>query len=186
MNKLIVTLMLILGIFFLGLVAAKDYTRSCDCQYSMSVNAANGDPVDGPSNSYPSFSGKGTVGYYNPNEARKRARHNLDECIQAAWEHRDGVSKPTECTESNQIFSYPINNGLIPKIRMDVCNSNPDYDWFTIGISATFSGDNGCLLDRNLWNTNIISNYRVNCPSDSEPLYIIPKIVKRVPFLAHA
>lgn len=176
MNKQMLILILIFGIAFLGLAAAKDYTRSCGCQYSVGVSTANGNSVDGPSFSYPSFSGQGTVGYYNPNEARRRARHNLDECIQAAWEHRDMTSMPTECTEANQIFSYPFNNGLIPRIRNDVCSSNLDYNWFTMGLSAVFSGDTGCYLDRNLWNTIITTNYRVNCPSASEPLYIIPKL----------
>lgn len=163
--------MLILGMAFLGLVAAKDYTRSCDCQMSASVDTINGNAVDGPSYSYPSFSGQGTIGYYNPNEARRRARHNIDECIQAAWDHRDGVSRPTECTEANQIFNYPFIMGLIPKIRNDVCSSNPEADWFTLGLTASFDGDTGCLLDRNLWNTIIATNYRINCPTESYPLY---------------
>jgi hypothetical protein len=171
-NKQTAILILILGITFVGISAAKDYTRSCDCQYSVGVGTANGDTVDGPSYTYPLFSGQGTVGYYNPNEARRRARHNLDECIQAAWDHRDGVSRPTECTDANQIFNYPFPMGLIPKIRDDVCNSNPDYDWFTMGLAAGFYGNTGCLLDRNLWNTIIATNYRINCPTRSDgPLY---------------
>jgi hypothetical protein len=96
---------------------------------------------------------------------------NIDECIQAAWDHRDGVSRPTECTEANQIFNYPFIMGLIPKIRNDVCSSNPEADWLTVGLTASFGGDTGCLLDRNLWNTTIATNYRINCPTASYPLY---------------
>ena len=61
MNKQSVILILILGIAFLGLAAAKDYNRSCDCQYSGGVGTANCDTVDGPSYTYPLFSGKGTI-----------------------------------------------------------------------------------------------------------------------------
>ncbi len=128
MSRQIAILMLILGTAFLGLAAAKDYTRSCDCQMSVAVNGVNGHTVvDGPSKTY-AFSGKGTVGYYNPNEARRRARHNLDECIQAAWDNRNGVWPPSECTVANQIYDYPFTNGLIPEITYDICNDHPDYN----------------------------------------------------------
>jgi nicotinamide mononucleotide (NMN) deamidase PncC len=103
MNKQILILLLLCRIVFFGLAAAQDVTRSCTAQYSVSVTSING----AAGQTYPSFSGQGTVGYFNPNEARRRARHNLDECVQAAWDNRDMVSRPTQCTETNQIFSYP-------------------------------------------------------------------------------
>lgn len=165
MNTQIAILMLILVTAFSGSVTAKDYTRSCDCQLNLGVDTVNGHSVvNGPSKTY-AFSGQGTVGYYNPNEARRRARHNLDECIQSAWDNRNGVWVPSECTEANQIYDYPFTNGLIPQITNEICNEHLDYNWFTMALSATFSGNTGCLLDRNLWLTNIITNYRVNCPT---------------------
>ncbi len=77
MNKQIL-IILIFGIIFLGLVTAQEITRSCQAQYVVKVVEAldvDGRPISGtyPTYAYP-FSGKGTVGYYNPNEARRRAR----------------------------------------------------------------------------------------------------------------
>jgi hypothetical protein len=170
MNKLILVLILLSGTVILDSAVAKDYTRSCDCDFGATVETINGYTADGPSYDYP-FSGQGTVGYYNPNEARRRARHNIDECLRAAWDHRDGTSIPTECTEANQIYNYPLTIGLIPEIRNNVCSRNPDYIWFTIGVSAVFTGDTGCTLDNNNWLTTLARNYRVNCPTRDYPIY---------------
>jgi len=166
MNKQMRILLLLCGMVFFGLAAAQDVTRSCTAQYSVSVTSING----AAGQTYPSFSGQGTVGYFNPNEARRRARHNLDECVQAAWDNRYQVSKPTQCTETNQIFSYPFNMGLIPKIGIDLCSRYKAYDSLTIALSVVFSGDEGCLLDRNLWNTKLATDYLINCPNyEHEP-----------------
>jgi hypothetical protein len=168
MNKIVIILILIWGLNFLVSVTAKDYTRSCDCSLSWGVETANGHRVDSDADptlygTY-SFSGQGTVSWYHPSEARRRARHNIDECIQAAWGNRNGVYSPSECTEANQIFRYPFRSGLITYITNRVCSAHPDYDWFTVGLAATFDGDRGCLLDNNNWGTSIASYYPVQCP----------------------
>jgi hypothetical protein len=137
-----------------------DETRSCTATYSVSIGSISG--ATNPT--YPPFTGRGTVGYFNPNEARERARHNLDECITAHWENRNMTGRPSQCTESNQIYNYPFTNGLIPKIVIDVCSRYKAYESFTLGLSVGFQGDTGCLLDRNVWSRSVVSNYRVNCP----------------------
>jgi hypothetical protein len=75
------------------------------------------------------------------------------------------TGRPSQCTEANQIFNYPFTSGLIPKIAIDVCSRNKAYDRINIGLSVLFQGDTGCLLDRNLWKTDVASNYQINCPN---------------------
>lgn len=139
---------------------AKTYTRSCTAKYSVSVTSPRG--ISGQT--YPSFTGKGTIGYFRPNEARRRARRNLDECIQAHWDRRDMTGRPTQCTESNQIYSYPLTSGFIPTIRNDICSRNKSHEAITVNINALFDGQKGCFLDRNLWKTNVVNNFRIQCP----------------------
>ncbi len=166
MNMRMLILLLVWTVAFSELAACQDVTRSCTASYSVSVTSISG----ASGQTYPSFSGQGTVGYFNPNEARRRARHNLDECVQAAWDNRDRLSKPSECSESNQIYNYPFEMGIIPKIRIDLCSRYKAYDSLTIALSVIFSGDEGCLLDRNLWNTRLATNYVINCPNyEHEP-----------------
>ena len=50
---------------------------------------------------------------------------------------------------------------MIPKIVIDVCSRYKSYESFTMGLSVSFDGDTGCLLDRNLWSRTVVSNYRV-------------------------
>jgi hypothetical protein len=146
--------------FVMSSSSSADVTRSCTATYGVSISSISG--ATNPT--YPSFTGRGTVGYLNPNLARERARHNLDECITAHWENRDMMSRPSQCTETNQIYNYPFTGGLIPKIREDVCSRYKAYETLTIGLSVMFQGDAGCLLDRNLWSRNVASNYRISCP----------------------
>ncbi|MCJ7442913.1 MAG: hypothetical protein MUO26_00005 [Methanotrichaceae archaeon] len=137
MNKQIAIIMLILGIMFLGLAAA-DTTRSCQAQYVVGVRSID----DAEGLTYPSFSGQGTMDYYAPNSARRKAYENLQECIQA-FDHRD--REVSYCSEANQIYSYPFADGLIPQIRHDLCSRYPGHDNIMIDLHVLFQGDEGCV-----------------------------------------
>lgn len=139
---------------------AKDYTRSCSANYSVS-------PVGGGESWNFTFTGKGTVGYYNPNEARRRARHNIDECIDAHWDNINATGRPSACTESNQIYSYPVNS-LAVDIQRNICRLNPGRPRIPVSINVTYNGQSGCTLRNNSWLRHVAQNYNVNCSSGSE------------------
>jgi Chaperone of endosialidase len=155
MNKQIAIIMLILGIIFSGLAAA-DTTRSCKAQYVVSVRSID----DAEGITYPSFSGQGTMDYYAPNSARRKAYVNLQECIQA-FDNRD--REVSYCSEANQIYSYPFAYGLIPQITNDLCSRYPGQDNIVIDLHVLFQGDEGCVPGRNQWNWPAVTNYRINC-----------------------
>jgi hypothetical protein len=136
--------------------AAKDYTRSCTAKYIVSPHSFRGESLER------TFQGKGTVGSYMPNTARERARRNLDECITAHWNNRYSGARPRECTEANQIYNYPFNS-LHTEIALGICQANRGHGEIGVDINVLYSGDTGCLLDRNLWKREIIRDYRVTC-----------------------
>jgi len=146
-------------LFIMDTPSSADVTRSCTAKYVVSISSISG----ATSPTYTPFQGKGTVGSFAPNKARERARKNLDECVEAHWERRNMTSRPSQCTESNKIYNYPF-TGLMPKITNDVCSRYKSYETITIGVFVLFEGDKGCLLGRNLWKTDLATNYRINCP----------------------
>jgi hypothetical protein len=154
MNKQIGLLILISLIIFPGLAAA-DTTRSCTAQYVVSVKSID----DGIT--YPSFSGKGTMDYYAPNSARRKAYSNLCECTDA-FDDRD--MEISYCSEANQIYSYPFANGLIPQIANDLCSRYPNQSSFMIDLHVLLHGDEGCVPGRNEWDQIVARNYRIDCP----------------------
>jgi hypothetical protein len=140
--------------------SSADVTRSCTAKYVVGVSSVSGATVP----TYTPFTGKGTVGYFAPNKARERARKNLDECIQAHWLNRNMNGSPSQCKESNQVYNYTFDRGLIPVITIDLCSRNKAYETLNISLFVLFDGDTGCFLDRNLWKTELTTNYRINCP----------------------
>jgi hypothetical protein len=152
-------MVLFIVLILMNTTSSADVTRSCKAKYVVAVSSVSGAPVP----TYPYFTGKGTVGSFAPNTARERARRNLDECVQAAWDRRTMTSRPSQCTETNQVYNYPF-NGLMPRITNDVCSRNKAYDTLRIGLFVLFEGDKGCLLRRNLWKTELATNELINCP----------------------
>jgi hypothetical protein len=142
--------------FGVGDAHAKDYTRSCTAKYIISPHSFRGESLER------TFQGKGTVGWYAPNTARERARRNLDECITAHWNNRYSGARPRECTDANQVYNYPFNS-LHAEIAHGICLANRGHSEIGVDISVLYSGDKGCLLDRNLWKRDIIRDYRVTC-----------------------
>ncbi len=137
-------------------VYAKDYTRSCTAKIGISPSSFRGTSVER------TFQGRGTVGSYMPNTARERARRNIDECITAHWNNRYSGSRPTECTEANQVYNYPFNS-LHTEIAHNICLANRGHGTIDVSINVLYSGDKGCLLDRNLWMREVARDYRVTC-----------------------
>jgi hypothetical protein len=152
-------MVLFTSLFIMNTPANADVTRSCKAKYVVSISSIS----SATSPTYEFFTGKGTVGYFAPNKARERARKNLDECVEAAWNRRDMTSRPSQCTESNQVYSYPF-HGLMPRITNDVCSRYKAHETIRIGVFVLFEGDKGCLLGRNLWKTELATNYQINCP----------------------
>ena len=141
-------------------VFAKDYTRSCTATYNLSARTPGGTRLRGEQRS---FQGKGTIGYYNPNKARERARRNIDECITRHWETRNASSKPSQCTESNKVYNYPF-NGLHFGIQQALCVRNPGRVRIIAGITVTYDGQTGCTPG-NRWMRTVATNHTINCPT---------------------
>ena len=140
-------------------VFAKSYTRGCSVRYSVTptINGRSGNSATF------TFEGKGTVGYYNPNEARRRARRNIDECIDTHWASRHSGVRPSQCSESNQIYNYPFSGQLEARIANEVCRRNRGHSSLNVTVTALYSGREGCTLRNNSWNRIIVRNHRVNC-----------------------
>lgn len=138
---------------------AKDYIRSCSAAYIITPTSIRG----GRTAILPRFQGKGKVGYFNPNEARRRASRNINECIQAHWANRDSGRTPSECTESNRIYNYHF-TPLSAHLRNEVCRLNKGHARITSRVSAQLYGDTGCWGNINT-PTTISSNYTLTCPS---------------------
>lgn len=144
-----------------GTGLAKDYTRSCSATISIGATTPSGQRLRGATYN---FSGRGTVGWFAPNKARERARRNIDECIDAAWARRHQTSRPSACTESNQVHSYPF-TGLQFGLQQAVCRANPGHDRILVSLTVQFSGDRGCLNYTNTWNRVVTQAYTVQCPT---------------------
>ncbi len=139
-----------------------DVTRSCGASYSVC-------PSGGGSCWSFDFTGRGTVGYFNPNEARRRARHNIDECIDTHWRNYTSTGRPQQCTSSNQVYGYGVGS-LIVDMSRNICRRNPGRSSVVVSIRAIYSGDRGCTLRNNSWNREIARNHTVRCPgAEVEP-----------------
>ena len=158
---------LVLFVLFCAMIAApvqaKDYTRTCHARYSVCPSSFRGVCWNFD------FDGKGTIGYYNPNKARERARHNLDECIDTHWQRYTATGRPAECTAANQIYNYPVNS-LIVDLSRNVCRLNPGHQTIQVGIGVIYSGQDGCTLSNNSWNRSITRNHTVFCTAEG-PLH---------------
>ena len=141
-------------------VNAKDYTRSCKATYIFSAETPDGARLQGAQRE---FQGKGTAAH-NPNKAREKARRNIDECITKHWENRNATHRPSECTESNQIYNYPFTS-LHFGIQQALCSRNPGRQRIDATITVTYTGDKGCLLDRNNWRRSVATDHRIKCPT---------------------
>jgi len=151
-------------IFFLSNPAyAKTYTRSCTASYYINPTSI---PSGGRRLVLHRFTGKGKIGYYNPNKARRRARKNLDECVRAHWRNRHASNMPSECTESNLIYNYPYNS-LEAELGHQICTANRGYDHIIASIGVSYRGKKGCdgetrgILDP--WGIELDSNMRFAC-----------------------
>jgi hypothetical protein len=135
---------------------AKDYTRSCSANVRFEPTSFRG-----TSWSY-SFSGRGTVGYYAPNTARERAAARINECYHASWDQREHAGRPTQCTESNQVYSYPYSGPIGPLLRINICRLNPGHASMVVKMWVLTDGDTGCFGNINSpW--SFVDNYTVNC-----------------------
>jgi hypothetical protein len=149
---------------------AKDYTRSCSALYVVKPTSI---PGGGTTAFSPVFTGKGKVGYYNPNEARRRARKNLLECIRTHWSHRNPLTMPSQCRESNRVYNYPY-SGLAASLGYLVCRRNPGQSQITARVEVTFRGDKGCLDERrglDPTGMTLDDNFRFVCPTDDDDLH---------------
>jgi len=149
---------------------AKNYTRSCTAYYYAIPTSI---PGGGNRVILPEFTGKGTVGYYNPNEARRRARKNLEQCIRAHWDSRHGSNIPIACTEANQVYNYTISM-LEAYLGNRLCVSNRGNEHITARVGANFRGDKGCEGGKRGLDTmgiELDSNLRFTCPTNDEPLH---------------
>lgn len=154
---------LVLIACFQSIGFAKTYTRSCGAHYSACPSSFSGRCWQFD------FTGKGSIGYYNPNKARERARKNIDECLDTHWLRYTATGKPKECTSANQIYSYPVNS-LVVDLSRNLCRLNPGRTSMQVTISTTYSGKKGCTLRNNSWKRIITRNHTVHCPDDI-PLY---------------
>jgi hypothetical protein len=134
---------------------ASDYTRSCRARWSVGPTSFRGQSWSFE------FEGRGTVGYYNPNEARRRARGNIDECLTTHWANRY-AARPNQCTQSNGIHSYAV-GCLSQAIIQNICRLNPGHQTITVMATASYSGDTGCI-EHNNWMSTIARDYVVTCP----------------------
>ncbi len=150
----------IAAVTFAAEAQAKSYTRTCNASFLVSATTPTGARLTGATYR---FTGQGTVGYYAPNTARERALTNINECIDAAWANRLGTSRPSACTPSNQVNSYPF-YGLHVGVMQAVCLANPGHDQILVDLSVTYSGDTGCVPPHNNWMRVVTRAYTINCP----------------------
>ncbi|THB79847.1 MAG: hypothetical protein D6B25_00215 [Desulfobulbaceae bacterium] len=160
---LLVSLTLLMVFVAASIASAKTYTRSCGAKYTVSPSSFRG-----TSWSF-SFTGKGKIGYYNPNKARERARRNIDECIDTHWARRTATGRPAECSQSNLIYNYPVGS-MIVDLSTNICRLNPGHDTIRVNIGVLYSGKAGCTLSNNSWQRNVVRNFQVHCPTQT-PLY---------------
>jgi len=145
---------------------AKSYTRSCKANYYVAPTSIRG----GATVNLPKFTGKGTVGYFNPNEARRRAKKNLVECVRAHWARRHGSNKPTQCTTTNKVYSYTYTM-LEAYLGMRLCAANRGHANIRARVGVLFEGDTGCIGKRNIWQIVLDPNMNFICPTRDEPLH---------------
>lgn len=150
-----VGLLILVSLIIVSGLAVADTTRSCKAQYIVSVRYPEGG-TDGIG--YPFFSGQGTMDYYAPNSARKKAYSNLCECSDA---FDDREREVVYCSEANQIYGYPFDNGLIQQIRSDFCGNRTDN--IIIDLHLILQGDEGCVPGRNEWDQIIVRDYPIFC-----------------------
>jgi hypothetical protein len=137
--------------------SAKDYTRSCRGHVRFEPTSFRG-----TSWSF-EFTGKGTVGWYAPNTARKRAARNLRECFNAMWDRRTYVARPSQCSESNQVYNYPIGGALATQLQINMCRLNPGHASIVVKMWVLTDGKRGCFEHLNSPWVHVES-YTVNCP----------------------
>jgi len=153
MLKQIAILMLILGIFFLGLATA-DTTRSCKARFVVDVKSID----NAESITYPYFVGHGTTTLFTPNEARKRARGWMERCIGTVILRRD---LEDWCCHDH-IDDYPFPDGLIQQITNDLCSRYPGHDTILIDLHVIWGGDTGCV-EADDWTNTYASSYPIYC-----------------------
>ncbi len=148
---------------------AKDYTRSCSALYVVKPTSIPG----GRTATSPVFTGKGKIGYYNPNKARRRARANLLECIRTHWSNRNPLTMPSQCREGNRVYNYPY-NGLAASLGILICNRNPGQAQITARVQVTFRGKKGCLDPRgglDPTGMTLDDNFRFVCSTGDDQLH---------------
>ncbi len=155
-NSLLLIIVAAVIFVFIQEVCA-DVTRSCTATY-------NACPAGGGACWTFDFTGSGTAGHYAPNKARRRARTNIDECIDSHWRNYTATRRPTECTSANQISRYPVRS-LIVDMTQNLCRLNPGSSSMNVSINVTYRGRKGCTLRNNSWLRNIAQNHTINCPA---------------------
>ncbi len=141
--------------------SAKSYTRSCRANMEVSYQGQQIGSLN--------FTGKGTVGYFAPNKARKRAKKNIDECLSAQWNSGGTGTKPRQCTSSNKIYGYTISN-----MRTMLCDHFPNQNVLEdLLVKVRYSGDKGCnngtirTVVRNLdWPCVVVTSYEMETNYD--------------------
>lgn len=138
--------------FFIVLVAimssntvyAKTYTRSCKATIQII-------PKDGSVNKVVlhKFQAEGTVGAYLPNKARRRARGNIIECVNALWLNNVAYI-PAACRESNKVYGFsdnpsPLGFKAYLEKRLKDANTNIHAPHtLEADVKVYFEGDKGC------------------------------------------
>ncbi len=136
---------------------AKSYIRQCSARVSVGV-------IGGTGLADFTFIGKGKVGYRNRDEARRRARRNIDECLNAHWNSSNPEVRPSQCTSSNRVYNYPTTN-----MSRALCTRNPNNpNLSNIVVIVNYSGHGGCKNGtfRYVVRNKTIRCYTPGCSSD--------------------
>ncbi len=150
------TLLAVSLILIASTAMAKSYTRSCQGTMFFEPTSFRGVSAS------IRFTGKGKVGYYAPNKARRRAAKNLRQCFNAAWGQRETTATPSQCTPSNRVYNYPVRAPLATYIKGSVCSRNRGHSSITVRIKVLTDGDTGCFGNLNVPAT-LASGYTVDC-----------------------
>jgi len=143
-KKILKSIGIIIGVLALLSSAgeARTYTRACSAYYfAEPIDMSHGRGARLPGNT--TFTGRGTVSYYAPNLARKRARRHIVACAEAHWRTRRGRAIPRECTADRQIYNYDLRY-IEASLANRLCTVNPGHRSIRAQVGVWITGKKGC------------------------------------------